>query len=351
MSYPHIALLATLAGATACHTSDPSGDGDNLPPFTNGVSTLSGAADPGFVDGPRGTARFANPTGVAVGPDGDIYVADFDNGKIRRVAPDGNTSTVVAQKGFARPFALVFAGNVLYVTTDDNIDGKHGPGRSGSVWRIDTAAGTATNLANAIGMPRGIATLTDGRLALADDENHVVEILDPSSGAVVVLAGAFGQAGYADALGGAARFQAPLGIVQRSDGKLVVADSGNNRLRLVALDGSVTTLAGTGQSGFADGAIASAMFKQPYALAIDGAGKLYVTDWNNFRIRMIDGSSLTTIAGDGNPGWVDDDDRMAAEFFGLEGITVTRDGAMVYVGDGGRGEDQPHNYIRQIKLN
>jgi DNA-binding beta-propeller fold protein YncE len=351
MSYQHLALVAALTGAAACSTSTSSGHGDDLPPFTNGVSTLSGAADPGFVDGPRGTARFFNPTGVAVGPDGDIYIADFDNGKIRKVSPDGTTSTLVAQKGFARPFGLAFAGTTLYATTDNNIDGKHGPGKSGSVWRIDTGAGTATNLANAIGMPRGIAPLADGRLALADYENHVIEILDPSSGAVIPLAGALGQAGYADGVAGAARFSAPLGLVQRGDGKLVVADRDNNRLRLVGLDGTVSTLAGTGQSGYADGSMTSAMFKQPYALAIDGSGKIYLSDWSNFRVRVIDGSNLTTIAGDGNPGWVDDDDRMAAEFFGLEGIAVTKDGHMVYVGVGGRGEDQPHNYIRQIKLN
>jgi DNA-binding beta-propeller fold protein YncE len=95
----------------------------------------------------------------------------------------------------------------------------------------------------------------------------------------------------------------------------------------------------------------TAQFKQPYALAIDGNGKVYVSDLSNYRIRVIDGDSLTTIAGDGNPGWVDSDDRMAAEFFGMEGITVKSDGSMAYVGDGGRGEDQPHNYIRQIKLN
>jgi len=95
--------------------SDGSGDpgtGDDPPPFTNGVSTLSGAADAGYVDGARGKARFANPVNVAVAPDGMVYVADFDNSKIRIVDPaNGTTSTSIALQGFQRPFGMASAGD------------------------------------------------------------------------------------------------------------------------------------------------------------------------------------------------------------------------------------------------
>src|SRR5687768_8204004 len=95
-------LCATLGLVSCAVDTNPGGPGgpgpgDIPPPFTSGVSMLSGHAEAGFVDGPRGTARFANPVNVAFGPDGMLYVADFDNGKLRVVDPvDGTTTTLIA---------------------------------------------------------------------------------------------------------------------------------------------------------------------------------------------------------------------------------------------------------------
>jgi DNA-binding beta-propeller fold protein YncE len=224
--------------------------------------------------------------------------------------------------------------------------------KTGSVWKINIGSNTATIIANAIGMPRGIAALADGRLALADYENHVVEILDPRTGVLSPLAGSFGVAGFAEGVGAAARFSAPYALVQRSDGKLVVVDQKNNRLRVVGLDGAVSTLAGTGHAGFADGAMATATFDTPEGLAMAGNGDLFVTDLGNFRVRRISASSsaVDTIAGDGKAGYIDDDDPLASEFYGLEGISVRPDASLVYVADGTRGDDVPFNRVRQIKM-
>src|SRR5262249_37704521 len=142
-----------------------------------------------------------------------------------------------------------------------------------------------------------------------------------------------------------ARFAAPVGVVQRSDGTIVVCDRDNNRLRVVALDGNVSTMAG-GSPGFADGAMATAQFKQPQGLAIASNGDLFVTDLGNFRVRKISGGTIVTFAGDGTAGYLDDDDNLKAEFFGLEGIAVRPDGSSVYVADGTRGDDVPFNRIR-----
>jgi NHL repeat len=167
---------------------------------------------------------------------------------------------------------------------------------------------------------------------------------------VSLLAGAWDVSGFVDASGAAARFATPYGLVQRADDKLVVCDYANHRLRLVGLDGSVSTLAGTGDAGFADGATTSAMFDLPQAIAIASNGVLYVADSGKFRVRRITGTTVDTIAGDGTSGYLDADDRLTSELHGLEGIAVRPDGAMVYVADGTRGDDGPFNRVRQIDM-
>jgi DNA-binding beta-propeller fold protein YncE len=339
-------LIAFLITAGCTHGGSDDG---MAPPFTDGVSTLAGAAEAGNVDGDRDMARFRNPVNVAVGPDGRVYVADWDNNKIRVVTDDGTTSTLIAQPGFARPFGLAFSGSTLWVTTDSNNHGAHVPKVTGSVWRVDIGQKTAVEIADSIGMPRSIAPLKDGRFAVADYENHVIDIVD-AHGGVTLLAGQKGVAGFADGAGAAAAFSTPYGIVQRADGKLIVCDFDNNRLRVVGLDGSVSTLAGTGTAGFSDGAMAGAMFHHPQGLSIASNGDLFVTDIDNFRVRRIVGSTIDTIAGDGKSGYSDQDDSLSAEFQGLEGVAVKLDGSMVYVADGTRGTSIQSNRVRQVKM-
>lgn len=350
-------LLAALCGA-GCATDDDGGDDgslpggpDGAPPFTNGVSTLSGHAEAGYVDGRRGEARFANPVNVAVGPDGKVYVADFDNGKIRAVdATDGTTTTVVATAGFQRPFGLAFAADgTLYASTDRDPQGKHGP-MSGTIWRIDISARNAVPVAVSIGRPRGLAVLPTGEIVAADYTHHVIQIVDPRTGGVSLLAGAWDVKGLVDGVAGAARFSTPYGVVF-ADGALIVADYDNHRLRRIALDGTVTAFAGSGTAGYADGTLANAKFNKPQALSITESGEIYVADSENFRLRRIRGNMVETVAGDGAAGYVDDDDRMASEFFGLEGVAVTASGSMVFVADGSRGESVPYHRVRSVKMN
>jgi sugar lactone lactonase YvrE len=342
-------FFATLLVLVGCGTSSGNGDDGGLPPLGNGLATLAGSADPGFVDGDRGTARFANPVNVAFGPDGKIYVADFDNSKLRVVDSEGTTETVIEQKNFQRPFGLLFVGNTLWVTTDNDPNGGHDL-MSGSIWKVDITAMTATPVAARVGRPRSLAALSDGRIATADDLHHVIQIFDPGSAQMTMLAGAWGTAGMVDAVGAAARFSTPYGLVQRSDGKLIVADFDNNRLRLVGLDGTVSTLAGTGTAGFSDGAAAQAQLSHPQAIAMTSSGTVFFTDLGNFRVRKLDGTSISTVAGNGTGGWVDADDPLQGEVYGLEGISVKPDGSIVYVADGTRGENVPFNRIRQIKM-
>ena len=323
--------------------------GIDVPPFTNGVSTLSGAAEPGYVDGPRGEARFANPVNVAVAPDGMVYVADFDNGKLRAVDATGRTSTLIALQGFQRPFGMIFASDgTLYVSTDRDPQGVHGP-MTGTIWKVDLGAKTATPIAARIGRPRGLAVLPSGQIVAADYMHHVVQLVDPVTGVVVPLAGAWDASGLVNGIGGAARFSSPYGVAV-VNGEIVVADRGNHQLRKIGLDGRVSAFAGTGVAGYADGALATAQFNLPQGLAVTAGGDLYLTDLDNFRIRRISGGAVDTIAGNGSAGHADSDDRLAAQFFGLEGLSVAADGSMVFVADGGRGESVPYNRVRSIKL-
>jgi sugar lactone lactonase YvrE len=321
----------------------------DAPPFTRGVSTLAGSAAVGFTDGDRNVARFDNPVNVAYGSDGRVYVADFYNNKIRAVDASGNVTTIVAQSGFMRPFGLALARDgTLFVSTDNDKNGAHDL-MSGSVWRVDLHSGAATIVANAIGRPRGIAILGDGRLALSDNLHHVVRLLDPRTGVIADLAGSWDATGYVDAAGAAARFSTPYGIAVRHDGRLVVVDQGNGRLRLVGLDGSVTTLAGAAP-GYGDGPRTQARFDHPQAIVVATDDSIYVTDDNNFRVRKLDGDSVTTVVGNGTAGYKDADDLLAAEVYGIEGLALSTDGKTLYLADGNRGDPLPYNRIRIVNL-
>jgi len=327
------------AGSDAGHDYDV--------PFTVGTSTLAGGPDAGSVDGPRKHAQFANPVNVAY-RDGRLYVADFDNGKIRVIdLATYETSTLIAQVNFQRPFGLAFAPDgTLYVSTDNDENGQHSS-MTGAIWRIPSGAHSATLIVSGIGRPRGIAVLQDGRLVASDYMHQVVEIIDPATGAVSALAGLWDSPGLADATAADARFTNPYGLAVRADGAIVVADYGNDRVRVVALDGATTTLAGSTQ-GFGDGEASAALFHHPEAIAISTNGDIFIADSDNFRVRRLAGTAVTTIAGDGNPGYRDDDDPLHSRLYGLEGLAVVPDGAMLYVADGSRGEDLPFHRIRQI---
>src|SRR5262249_14088669 len=163
---------------------------------------------------------------------------------------------------------------------------------------------------------------------------------------LTTIAGAWDVPGFADGAGATARFSTPYGVIVRSDGTMVVCDYDNARIRTISPSGAVATLAGSGKAGFADGTLTGAAFSHPQAIALGGSGDMFVTDTGNYKVRRISGTNVTTIAGDGSAGYLDDDDPMMGEFYGLEGIAVAPDG-MVFVADGNRGDGSPFNRVRQ----
>ena len=179
-------------------------------PFANGVSTLAGGSDAGDVDGGRDVNLFNNPVNVVLTSAGIVIVADFYNGKLRAVDAAGNATTVIDDPTFSRPFGMALAADgTLFVSTDNDPNGNHSL-MSGTVWSVDLSSQTATPIAVGIGRPRGLAALADGRIAAADDLHNVIELIDPHTGAVTTLAGAWDLGGFAQGAGAAARFSTPV---------------------------------------------------------------------------------------------------------------------------------------------
>ena len=313
------------------------------------VTTVAGGPSPGTADGALGIGLLSNPVSVAIEPGGALLVADFDTDRLRRVAVDGTISTLTVQTTFERPFGLAFANGALYAQTDANPDGESDP-TTGTLWRVDRSSGAAAVVAANLGRPRAFAALSDGRLVLSDGSNQHVSLIDLSTGVTTNLAGLAGCPGSANGTGAWARFSNPQGIVVISGNRIVVADREARRLREISLAGVVTTFAGDGIAGTVDGPRASARFVAPQALAADNSGAVFVSDADAHRIRRIasDGT-VTTVAGDGTAGFADGSGALA-KFFGQEGLAVSADGKTIYVADGTGGSDTPVPYHRVRKI-
>ncbi|MCA9668325.1 MAG: hypothetical protein KC503_22185 [Myxococcales bacterium] len=173
--------------------------------------------------------------------------------------------------------------------------------------------------------PSALASVGPGRLYIADQGNHAIRLLQNAQ--VTTLAGN-GVSGFADGRGAEARFSSPTGIALDVRG-LVVADRGNHRIRRVETDGTVTTIAGA-ESGFADGDVSAARFAEPTGVAIGPDGEIYVADRANHRVRVIEGKTVRTLAGTGARGDADGDADKAT-FDNPLGVAVSADGKAVYV--------------------
>ena len=158
--------------------------------------------------------------------------------------------------------------------------------------------------------PFGVAVAKDGTVYVADaGESNRIRKISPD-GNVTTLAG--GSEGYADGVGPAASFNTPSALALGPDGNLFVADTGNNRIRKITPEGQVTTLAGDGTAGYVDGPAGKAQFNGPIGLAVSDGGDVYVADTYNDVIRMVTTEGqVTTIAGAGTPGYADGEQKAA----------------------------------------
>jgi sugar lactone lactonase YvrE len=195
---------------------------------------------------------------------------------------------------------------------------------------VTTIAGDGSPVA--LSDPFGVAVARDGTIYFTDaGENNRIQKISPE-GNLSTLAGS--KEGFSDGAGAAASFNSPSSLAIDNDGNLFVADTGNDRIRKVTTEGQVTTIAGDGTAGYKDGPAGQAQFNGPIGVAVDARGNVYVADSYNDRIRMIavDGQ-VTTIAGKGGPGYADGD-RASAMFDTPCGIVVAKDGSLIVADTG-----------------
>ncbi len=225
---------------------------------TGQVTTLAGNGTKGSSNGPGTSATFAQPEGVAVDASGNLYVADFGNNMIRKISPTGSVSTL--------------AGN----------------GTAGSA--------NGTGSAATFNGPTGIAVDLSGNVYVTDYFSNLIRLISPS-GAVRTLAGS-GTAGSTNGVATGASFNAPCGIAVDAGGNAYVADQLNQKIRMITPDAVVTTLAGSGQIGFANGPELTASFGYPFGIAVDASGNVFVSEQGNQLIREIGAiGTVTTLAG------------------------------------------------------
>jgi sugar lactone lactonase YvrE len=315
------------------------------------VTTLAGNGRKGFQDGPGQSAQFAKPGGITVGPDGTLYVADTGNRRLRAIAADGSVSTLggtgrmldfsddgpLDRASFMQPISVgADRQGTLYVaeglsgvrvvrlatrqvTTIQGVEfgtlGGLAVAPDGTVYLTDSSrlarvvpTGLGRFNVTKLGLkgdgfaprdgpvaqaqflnPSGLAVDAQGNVYIADTDNHRIRKLDTSD-IVTTVAGSpnfFQMGGYVDGAGDKARFNAPSGVTVDAAGRIFVADSGNHRIRRIDPNGTVSTVAGSGDKGYADGPAATARFHTPVDLALGRDGTLYVLDKGNHCVRAI----------------------------------------------------------------
>ncbi|HZQ38905.1 MAG TPA: protein kinase [Dehalococcoidia bacterium] len=259
------------------------------------VTRLAGAGVIGDADGMGTGARFNTPEAIAVDAAGNLYVADTDNNRIRKIAPDGTVLTL---------------GDAA-------------------------AAGPA-----ALHHPEHVAVDAAGNVYVTDRDDNRIRRIAPD-GAVTVFAGS-GDAGYADGVGAAAQFNKPEGLAVDGAGNLYVADLRNNRIRKIAPDGTVSTFAGSGAEGRLDRKGTESQFSSPQSLTSDAVGNLYVADNLGYVVRKIapDGTVSTLI-------------DAAHLHVGLQALAVDADGNLLGVdtADNHIAKIAPNGAVSVVSLN
>ena len=342
-------------------------NGTNLP--NNVITTVAGTNISGFFgDGGAATnARLSSPQGVAVDGCGNFLIADSANNRIRRVDTNGIISTIAGTNfsGFSGDGG---AANLA------GLSGPYGVGVDvwGNYWVADrgnnrirlvdtngmitTVAGTnaysysgdggpATNAS--MRSPSGVTVDGYSNLFIADYNNLRIRKVD-TNGIISTIAGngVFGFSGDGSAATNAS-FKSPQGVALDSCGNLFIADTANNRIRMVDTNGTITTIAGTNASGYAGdgGPAARASLSGPAGVTIDSFGYVFIADTMNHRVRQVDSSgTITTVAGNGTTSFSGDGGPATnASLYQPSSVAMDSSGGLLIA-------DTIHSRIRRITL-
>jgi sugar lactone lactonase YvrE/5-hydroxyisourate hydrolase-like protein (transthyretin family) len=294
--------------------------------------TLAGSGPRVFAD------TLSDPFGVTSDQKDVIYVSDGRGGSVYAI--DEFQEAHLLATGLAMPSAISVAkdGRLIVANTGDH-----------TIISVDTKTGTMNLVAGSRGSagfrdgraqdaqfngPVGVAALADGTIVVADTYNDRIRSID-ASGMVKTIAGG-AQPGFADGMGDGAAFDTPCGVAVAADGAIIVADTGNNRIRRIDARGTVTTLAGTGEASSRDGALAEATFDEPIALAVRRDGAIVVADAGSSTLRLIsfgEAPSVVTLAG-GYPSRLVDGPPSAARMNLPAGLAFTRGDVLVFADSG-----------------
>jgi sugar lactone lactonase YvrE len=246
-------------------------------------------------------SRLPGPVGVAVDASNSIYVVTFNDGKLRVFNSAGSLLRTV--RGLLKPTALaVGADGTVYVTE-----------QVGNLEQISTN-GTVTLVLSGLKKPQGIALLPGGLLAVSDTGNNAISIVNPANGTNTVIAGGsdvgFNGAGFANGPGAGARFNQPWNIAAAPNGALVIADRKNHRVRVIDVRTTnyvVSTLFGIDPSqwansfvGWSDGPASTASVREPLGVAVNSSGTVFDTEVTWHLVRQATGGPLTGTNGTGN---------------------------------------------------
>lgn len=281
-------------------------------------------------------SQFNNPAGLTLDNAGNLFLADKNNGKVRKITLPGNAAlsqTSTFATNLNQPVAVAVDGaNYLYVLTQGDgkirkynsfgnllatnvagltnataltLDGSGNMyvtqliGTTNGVIKKITPGGVVTVVATNLNQPRGLSILENGMIAVSDTGNHAVRLVNPANGVKTLLAGGNG-AGFTDGTGPFAQFNQPYGLSKSPSGTLVVADRLNHRFRLVDTNGTVTTLYGMSSSewiavpyqGWEDGNPTQAEARDPMSATVSPVGTVFTTESYYHLVRQATGAPL-----------------------------------------------------------